>query len=105
MKYYIYQLKDENIPKYGFMSWEYACKHNFSFDDYEKCYEGNIDKFVSPNASLEKLYTQFNIGANRPEDFKGHSLSMSDIVVFDEPDGTEYYYCDTVGWEQITRHI
>ena len=47
-----------------------------------------------PNA-LEELFKIFNIKI--PEDFKGHSLSVSDIV---EIDGKNYY-CDFVGWEEL----
>ena len=100
MKYAIYQLTDATIRNYGFMSWSFAQKHDFKLSDYAKCYEGEVD-LSNPNAALESLFVQFN--GNRPEDFRGHSLSMSDVVALEFADSTiRYYYCDTFGWEDIT---
>lgn len=94
MKYKILQLKDFRKVEYSFMSYDYAKKHNFKLSDYEIVYKGST-KDVKPIKALEDLFTEFNI--NRPEDFKGHSLSMSDVV---ELDGV-YYYCDSFGWAKV----
>ena len=61
-------------------------------DTYNMVYEGECEDEIE----LDDLYQKFNIG--RPKDFKGHSLSTSDII---ELDG-KYYYCDSYGWEEIT---
>ena len=94
MKYKILQLKDFRKVEYSFMSYNYAKEHDFKLSDYEVVYEGSI-KETETFKALEDLFTEFNI--NRPEDFKGHSLSMSDVV---ELDGV-YYYCDSFGWEEV----
>lgn len=47
-------------------------------DDYELVYEGEVGEFRG-NATLEALYTQFN--TDHPEEFRGHSLSVSDVKV------------------------
>ena len=44
---------------------------------------------------LEAVFVKFNL--DRPEDFKGHSLSVSDVVVMDN----KAYYVDTVGFQQL----
>jgi hypothetical protein len=44
---------------------------------------------------LESLFAKFNI--NHPADFKGHSLSVSDII---ELNG-KYYYCDSISFVQL----
>ena len=46
--------------------------------------------------ALEELFHLFNVGA-KPEGYKGHSLSTSDIV---ELDGV-LYYVDSFGWREL----
>ena len=96
MNYKIYQV-DPHDCDYAFEWWSWA-QDRFNFNDYELKYEGEIE-VEDVNKTLEDLFTIFNI--NRPQDFKGHSLSVSDIV---ELDG-KYYYCDNVGWTDITKYI
>lgn len=64
------------------------------FNEYKQTYEGEIDGDDTIQI-LEKLFEIFNI--NHPKDFRGHSLSVSDIVILD---GAKYY-CDSMGWEKI----
>ena len=59
--------------------------------DYEVTYEGELDYPEMPDA-LEELFDIFNV--RRPNDFKGRSMAVSDIV---EVEG-DNYYCDAVGW-------
>ena len=66
--------------------------------DYELVYEGIVGEFRG-NATLEALYTQFN--TNHPEDFRGHSLSVSDVVVIDIDGEQTAYYCDTAGFVEM----
>lgn len=96
MNYKIYQV-DPHDCDYAFEWWSWA-QDRFDFNDYELKYEGEIE-VEDVNKTLEDLFTKFNI--KRPQDFKGHSLSVSDIV---ELDG-KYYYCDNVGWTDITKYI
>lgn len=96
MNYKIYQV-DPHTCDYCFEGWSWA-KDRFNFKDYELKYEDEIE-VEDVNKTLEDLFTIFNI--KRPSDFKGHSLSVSDIV---ELDG-KYYYCDNVGWTEITKYI
>ena len=96
MNYKIYQV-DPHDCDYAFEWWSWA-QDRFNFKDYTLTYEGEIE-VEDVNKTLEDLFTIFNI--NRPQDFKGHSLSVSDIV---ELDG-KYYYCDNVGWIDITKYI
>ena len=63
---------------------------------YEKTYEGNIDTDKTDEFEiLEEIFTLLNI--NHPEDYKGHSLSVSDIVVLND----KKYYCNSYGWDEI----
>ena len=66
---------------------------------YEKVYEGDFTEFEQKSDSisrqLEAVYTKFNI--DRPDDFKGHSLSISDVVVANG----KPYYVDTFGFKEL----
>lgn len=95
MTYKILQLKKENRRKYGFMSYDFAKENNFNLDDYEKVYEGETYLQGSTERTLDKLFQIFNI--DRPKDFKGHSLSTSDIIVL----GEKKFYCDFIGWVEL----
>jgi len=90
MHYKIKQIKDIKNCDYSFEWWDWA-KEKFSLNDYEVVYEGEIQG-DDPNVVLEELFEIFNI--RHPEDFRGHSLSVSDVV---ELDGVNYY-CDSTGW-------
>lgn len=99
-KYHIYQL-DYSLPTVKnshkmFASWDILIKYEGGFDikDYKEVYSGEIEG-VSEKIILEELFEQFNL--RHPEDFHGHSMSVSDVVVLN---GT-MYYCDSIGWKKL----
>lgn len=64
---------------------------------YDKVYDNNVDC-----RTLEGVYTMFN--TNRPPEFTGHSLSVSDVVeVAESIDDVEkgFYFCDSIGFKKI----
>ena len=70
-------------------------------DDYDEVYSGEIANFKG-GRSLEELFVQFNSAdPNRlPDDFKGHSLSVSDVIEI-ETDGTsKAYFIDRAGFTE-----
>ena len=93
MKYKIKQIKDIRNCGYAFMHYNW-CKDQINLDDYEVVYEGELECSEISEA-LEELFEIFNI--RHPEDFKGRSLSVSDIVEVD----CENYYCDAAGWKEL----
>ena len=96
MKYKLLQIKDwENNP-YVFRGFSTAQKHGFSLDDYEVVYEGELEEYDVEYA-LELLFSYFNL--NFAKDYKGRSMSISDVV---ELDG-EYYYTEAFGFKKITE--
>lgn len=97
MKYKILQIADISKCDYAFEWWDWA-KNKFNINDYKEVYEGELEG-SSNYAVLEKLFEIFNI--NHPKDFRGHSLSVSDIVVLDGG----YWYCDSHGWVDITDEV
>lgn len=67
--------------------------------NYEKVYAGRIADVTGSSdlrMQLEAVFVRFN--ENRPEDFKGHSLSVSDVVVVKG----QAFYVDTFGFKPIT---
>lgn len=95
ISYKIKQIKDIKNCAYSFEWWDWA-KERFTLADYDVVYEGEIEDENKPDTYyLEMLFTKFNIA--HPEDFKGHSLSVSDVV---ELNGVNYY-CDSAGWVKV----
>jgi len=91
----IYQLKDakDNHDR----RWEsYENLQNLgeqpNIKNYTEVFRGKME----PSATLENIYQEF--GLNKPSDFTGHSLSMSDIVVVEENGVHTANYVDTYGF-------
>lgn len=62
---------------------------------YKKVYEKEGLSGDIPILILEALFEELNIDI--PEDYKGRSLSVSDIVVLND----NAYYCNNFGWTQL----
>ena len=67
--------------------------------NYEKVYSGDLDDIKAEN-KLDGLFVKFNY--NRPDDFKGHSLSVSDVIVINNENGSSAHYVDDIGYKDIT---
>jgi hypothetical protein len=99
MMYQILQLDYTNPNVIGdhrlYESWDMLNRTcGFSKNCYKKVYEGEIES-LSILTALDDLFRQFNL--NHPEDFHGHSMSVSDVVVLDD----RMYYCDNYGWVDV----
>ena len=70
-------------------------------ESYDLVYTGPLPdgKEVNDHAILEDLYIRFNLC--RPEDFHGHSLSVSDVVVLKRDKEVRSYYTDSFGFERL----
>lgn len=68
-------------------------------DNYDLVYTGTLDGNGSTDEKLEALFETFNV--NRPEDFKGHSLSVSDIVALKQAGAVSFHYCDSAGFSEV----
>lgn len=99
--YVIYQVNAD--ADFSFMGWEMANKHGWSFAEYHMVWNGIEDERDDYDL-LNYLYGVFNL--NHPKEFRGHSMSVGDIVrVWDGVNNVKYYYCDSFGWEDITDII
>ena len=67
--------------------------------NYDILYTGPIACTQNQSATLENLFEIFNI--NRPGDFTGHSLSVSDIIALKQDGVVSYHYCDSVGFQEL----
>ena len=67
--------------------------------NYELVYSAPL----APGASLEDIYTRFNI--DHPKDFKGHSLSVSDVVVLHQDGQDAAHFVDSVGFREVPEFL
>ena len=96
----IYQLKGgEEFRDYRFEGLErlQSDGNSVDHDNYEIIYTAPLTNYNgNQNHTLNKLYEQFNI--NHPADFKGHSLSVSDIIALKVNDRLSFHYVDSFGF-------
>lgn len=101
-QYGIYQIM-EGSPgeKYLFLGMDFVKKHGLSVSgqDYSLVYSG----MAEPGDTLDSLYEKFNL--YRPEDFTGHSLSVSDVIVWNDGKERTAYYVDSYGFKELPDFI
>lgn len=100
--YAIYQLKrDDATTNIRFMNSDYLKSKGVEpqYENYELIYTGALTKDGSQMDKLEDLYRVFNI--EHPQDFTGHSLSISDIVALKQAGVVSYHYVDSVGYKEL----
>ena len=100
--YAIYQLKrDDATTDIRFMNSDYLKSKGIEpqYENYELIYTGALTKDGSQMDKLEDLYRVFNI--EHPQDFTGHSLSISDIVALKQAGVVSYHYVDSVGYKEL----
>ena len=104
--YCIYQLRrDPELAELRFMNSQYLREHGLepAFDHYEAVYSGSLPSDGSTEARLDDLYMKFNTA--HPQDFTGHSLSVSDIVVLKQQGAVSSHYVDSVGFVQLPAFL
>ena len=98
----IYQLKPGDTTRdYRFEPLDAIRNNGLSVkpENYELVYTSPLTE----KDSLESIYTRFNI--DHPADFKGHSLSVSDIVVLHQDGKDTAHYCDRFGFSQVPEFL
>lgn len=102
--YRIYQLKSDE--KYHGIRFEDRATLQKSgiqlgINDYNLVYEGNFNDVEgdSFDDKLNTLYDRFNF--EQPEDFKGRSLSISDVITVKNSKNESAYYVDSIGFTDI----
>ena len=98
----IYQLRDnDDTARLHYMNSEYLEKKGLSAqkENYAAVYAGDLDRRGDTQDKLNELYETFNI--RRPEDFRGHSLSVSDIVALKQNGVVSCHYVDSWGFKEL----
>ena len=100
MKIRIYQINTDKDEKFAaFERLEHIDKIDPSI--YGLIYDGSVQ--ASDLEDIYELFNWVNPDFKRPEDFYGHSLSVSDIVAVQEDDESwSYWYCDAFGFERVS---
>ena len=76
-----------------------ATGHTVDRANYELIYTAPLTADITLNSIWEK----FNI--DHPKDFKGHSLSISDIVVLHQSGENTAYYVDSIGFQKVPEFL
>ena len=98
----IYQLKSGNETlDYRFEPLDAIRSNGLSVkpENYELVYTAPL----TAKDDLESIYTRFNV--DRPADFTGHSLSVSDIVVLHQDGKDTAHYCDRFGFSRVPEFL
>ncbi|WP_370792523.1 YodL domain-containing protein [Blautia sp.] len=98
----IYQIREDSPGEnYAFMNMRFIESHGMQIkkEDYKLVYVGEL----SGNMSLDDIFERFNI--DRPEDFRGHSLSVSDIVVLNDGEKVTAHFVDSISFEQLDSFL
>lgn len=112
-KYGIYQLKDfPELDPFRFKGIEILKRMGIidSFvainpDNYSLIFAGELSEMQkeSQDMVLETIYKKFN--TDYPEDFKGHSLSVSDIVVLHKNGKNSAHFVDSFGFTELPNFM
>lgn len=107
-KFAIYQLNKESKKKFLCMDHLKNLGLTVNKDEYVLIYSNPITSEAEINLSdhesvLDYLYYLFNM--YRPTDFSGHSLAISDIIVLYDESGGKAYYCDSIGWVEVSDFL
>lgn len=109
-KYGIYQLKDSpELRDFHFAGTAELLRRNLLSDDFKEIQPGNYNLIYTGELSdiqgktqsqmLNTLFEKFNI--DHPADYKGHSLSVSDIVVLHEDGKNSTHFVDSYGFTEL----
>lgn len=94
----IYQIEETKSVNKLFQSYASIVSEfgGVKLSDYKKVYNCNHATMeTSTTAVLDEIYARFN--GEHPKNFKGHSLSVSDIIVLDG----NMYYVDKFGFKKV----
>ena len=100
-RFAIYQMDSGDEHTYQFMGMESAKSLGYTIDgkDYRMVYAAPW----MPTITLDNIFERFNI--DRPEDFRGHSLSVSDVIVINRGAEITAYYVDSLGFQELSEFI
>ena len=113
-KYGIYQLKDNpELRDFHFAGTAELLKRGILSDDFKEIQPGNYNLVYTGELSdidgqaqgekLNAIFEKFNI--DHPADYRGHSLSVSDIVVLHENGENSTHFVDSFGFTELPDFV
>ena len=74
-----------------------------NIDHYEVVYTAPLLPYKDLGTMLEQMYEKFNI--DHPADFRGHSLSVSDIIAIRQNGIVSCHYVDSIGFKELPEFL
>ena len=102
----IYQIRrGGELDAYRFMNYDYLQSKGVTpeHDGYDAIYTGGLADYGDNKTNLDMIYQRFNV--DHPADFKGHSLSVSDIVALKQNGVVSCHYVDSIGFRELPNFL
>ena len=102
----IYQIRrGGELDAYRFMNYDYLQSKGVTPErgGYDAIYTGGLADYGDNKTNLDMIYQRFNV--NHPADFKGHSLSVSDIVALKQNGVVSCHYVDSIGFRELPNFL
>ena len=102
----IYQIRrGGELDAYRFMNYDYLQSKGVTPErgGYDAIYTGGFMDYGNARTNLDMIYQRFNV--DHPADFKGHSLSVSDIVALKQNGVVSCHYVDPIGFRELPNFL
>lgn len=102
----IYQIRrGGELDAYRFMNYDYLQSKGVTPErgGYDAIYTGGFMDYGNTRTNLDMIYQRFNV--DHPADFKGHSLSVSDIVALKQNGVVSCHYVDSIGFRELPNFL
>ena len=102
----IYQIRrGGELDAYRFMNYDYLQSKGIMPErgGYDAIYTGGFMDYGNARTNLDMIYQRFNV--DHPADFKGHSLSVSDIVALKQNGVVSCHYVDSIGFRELPNFL
>ena len=102
----IYQIRrGGELDAYRFMNYDYLQSKGVTpeRDGYDAIYTGGFMDYGNARTNLDMIYQRLNV--DHPADFKGHSLSVSDIVALKQNGVVSCHYVDNIGFRELPNFL
>ena len=102
----IYQIRrGGELDAYRFMNYDYLQSKGVTPErgSYDAIYPGGFMDYGNVRTNLDMIYQRFNV--DHPADFKGHSLSVSDIVALKQNGVVSCHYVDSIGFRELPNFL
>ena len=102
----IYQIRrGGELDAYRFMNYDYLQSKGVTPErgGYDAIYTGGLADYGDNKTNLDMIYQRFNV--DHPADFKGRSLSVSDIVALKQNGVVSCHYVDSIGFRELPNFL